>query len=383
MNPNDCGIPRLRLAYEELVLEVRARPDHLAWLAEFLLPHFTESEGEPGWAIELQEDEDAYAAALRCGAGDGSTIDCFALDSAVVRLPRWHDAGRATAVFDRDYRCFYTVLPQRRQVRIVTVADNASIRTPLMRVVRELAMNHCHSRGGLFLHASAVAVGERGLVVTGRKAAGKTTLLMYLLGAAQAEYLANDRVLVSLAAAEVACRGLPSVVTIRPRTLELFPEIAGRLAGSGFRQQRTIAEAEREQLPPQPWSDGRYGLTPAQLCALVEAQPAKAAQLRAVVFPAVTERPGGVALRRLEREEAAARLVPSLLGAGSWKKTSDLFGEPSLNAGGDQGRSAEQRLIAMCRELARRVACFECQLGLQAYDNDRGRQALLALVRER
>jgi hypothetical protein len=86
-----------------------------------------------------------------------------------------------------------------------------------MRAVRELAMGHAGDRG-LLLHAAAGAVAHRVVVLAGPTAAGKTTLLLHLLRSGVARYVANNRVRVSLGEDPPRARGMPTIVTIRPRT---------------------------------------------------------------------------------------------------------------------------------------------------------------------
>lgn len=365
---------RLRLAYQGLAIEVQsAAPSHLHWLEEFLSPHFEPSAGsEPAWLVEVIEDDHGWKAMRATGSTAVGEIDCFALDSSVVRLPLWRQERTAATVFDEDYQVFYAVERESRRVTILSPDSNPSLRTPLMRVIRELAMNHCHQLGGLFLHASCVDVDGQGVVVTGRKAAGKTTLLMHLLGDRRSRYIANDRLLIPAGPRPLAF-GLPSVVTIRPRTLELFPRIAERLQQRGYRQQLTIGEARVLQQPPRPWGDGRYGMTPAQLCDLLGTTPCRATRPAAILFPHVTEQPGTISLLPLTSEAAGERLIPSLLGAGTWKKHSDFFTLSERSSPGPD----EATLISRCHSLAAEVPAFECVLGWQAYEDVDIRDALL------
>ncbi len=369
-----------QLSYQGLRLQVTAQSSHLRWLEEFLCPHFQgDEEARPAAVgVTLLEDDAAYAGLERGGPReDGKHIDCFALDSEVIRLPLWN-RGTGVAVFDRDYRAFYR-RDAKGDVAIVTSADNRAIRTPLMRVVRELAMNHCHARGGLFLHAAAVSAAGRGLILTGRKAAGKTTLLLYLLRTGAVQYVANDRVLIPNAQVSATMFGLPSVATIRQPTLTLLEGLGDRLLASGFRQQLTLAEARQQPSGSvRSWKDGRYGMTPAQLCALVDAAAEASATASAIVFPHVTDRPGRVELRRLSLAEATERLPASLLGAGTWRKSSDFFCTPM-----DQVVAPDEAVLAsLCAALASRVPAFECRLGLDAYVDARGARQLLALLEQ-
>ena len=342
-------------------------PGHLRWLREFLTPHFTEVETGPFVChVELREDTKAFAALHDAGPLHGEAgLDCYALDSSVIRLPLW--TAPLPTVFDEQFRVFCSVDAAGRRVVMLTLADNFRVRTPLMRVVRELAMNDSQRRGALFLHAAAVALGDQGLIIAGEKAAGKTTTLIHLLSHPAARYISNDRVRVALDGEAAELVGMPSVVTIRPRTRELFPVLQSRLQASGYHLRLTLDEAVRRPLgPPQPWGDGRIGLSPAQFCALLKVRPQRSARLAALLFPQVTGLPGSVHFERLAPCAAARRLHGALFGAGSWKKTSDLF-----TLGHEPAAPDDVILTRQAEQLTAMVPAFVCHLGLDAYTTDR------------
>lgn len=356
------------LAYDGLRIRIESAEAHLRWLHEFLAPHF-----EPVDArhcerrIVLIEDTERYRAAVDRGPDPSADLlDCFALDSSVIRLPRWTADG-CTTVFHREYDVLYRVTPDGSTVFLLSPEGNGAIRTPLMRAVRELAMNHSWGTGGLFLHASALARRDRGVIIAGEKAAGKTTLLVRILRQGRVSYVANDRVLVRFRPASVSVRGMPSVVTLRSSTLDLFPDLRDRLLGSRFQQRLTLLEAHRRPADPvRPWSDGRYGLSPAQLCDLLGVRQAAACEPAMLLLPRLSREPGPSRLLRLEPAIAADRLPPALLGAGTWKKTSDLF-----EVGAHAAPPAEATLAQLCRRLAECLECYECVLSVSAGDEDR------------
>jgi hypothetical protein len=215
----------------------------------------------------------------------------------------------------------------------------------------------------LFLHAAAAAADGRGLAIAGEKRAGKTSLLTYLLREMALDYVSNDRILVS-AAGPAIMRGMPTIVTLGPELLTLFPAVGVNLLASSYYHQRTLAEAATHRAAARPWRDGSFGLSPAQFCALVGAQSRAECALAALVFPRITGDPDTGRLRDLPVGEGAARLRAALLSAGLRKKTSDLLTVP-----GDPPAPAEDALVEMSRQLATRIRCVECQLGTRAYDS--------------
>ena len=123
------------------------------------------------------------------------------------------ETGDVTRVFDAQFDGVYEIEPRESRVTVVTTPGNVRVRASLLRVVREFAMNHSHGRG-LFLHASAVATEGGALVIAGPKAAGKTTLLTYLLSDRAGHYLSNDRVLVTEPSRRMLLRNMPTVVRV-------------------------------------------------------------------------------------------------------------------------------------------------------------------------
>jgi hypothetical protein len=271
-----------------------------------------------------------------------------------------------------------------------------------MRAVRELAMGHAGDRG-LLLHAAAGAVAHRVVVLAGPTAAGKTTLLLHLLRSGVARYVAYDRVRVSLGEDPPRARGMPTIVTIRPRTRELFPDLAERLHQRAYQFRRGPREPvagpcaakaatttvpivfvgvadllcrSRTPLPLRPWRDGRVGLSPAQLADALDVARVAEGAIAAVVFPAITGTEEGLSLHQLSPTEATDRLATSLLGSGPRQQRSELFHPPGARPAPDP-----ETLRARCQRLALAVPCLECRLGEGAYADAGSATTLLALAR--
>ena len=176
------------------------------------------------------------------------------------------------------------------------------------------AMNRAQRRGGLLLHAAAMAVGDRGIVITGPKGAGKTSLLIHALRARSARYVSNDRVVVPAADGRAVGhrradhRGAP---TGHARPVPVARRAHGRLGlrvspdagGSAGRR------AARSRLRGKPDS-----LSPAQFCRLLDVRPLACSEIAAIVFPRITGEPGTFALRRLTEAEVVEKIPDMLFG---------------------------------------------------------------------
>jgi hypothetical protein len=341
---------------------------HLVWLEEFLSPQMDVVTGEPHHEILFSPDRERYDATVAVGAGGGTT-DVFALDSG-RRLPLWKSGPGRRIVFDEPFRVFYILARDSSRIEILARNDHPRGRTALMRVIRELAMGHAQSSGGLVLHASAFSVEDRGFVLAGPRKSGKTTLLIHALRSGRASYLANDRVLVnpdpSDACAPPRLRGLPTIIVIRETTADIFPDLKRRLATSGysFRLHKGELPAPSDDAV-MPWKNGNYALTPAQFLDILGTRPAAVRPVGAVLFPKVTPEPGGIELRRIDPETASAEIRASLLGTGAWRKEGDFLARSPLSPAA--GSKAAHGAAAAAERLTARVPCFECRVGIDAY----------------
>jgi hypothetical protein len=352
-------------------------PALLAWLEEFLRPAFelTDAASSDRWVV-LDTDDARLALARARGPLPGAPpVPGFIRDGGPVSLPEWGGGGPDEQVlFDPDYQAFYRIHGPTGRVTVLAGVRPNLTRVAVMRVVRELALAATRAEEGVLLHAAAVAVEGRGVVLAGPERAGKTTLLLHLLQVPGAAFAANDRVLVHATGGGAAMlRPVPTIVTIRAETLGTFPAIAARIRASGWWHARTLAEcdepgARRPALTP----DGAATLSPAQLCRVTGTSAIADTRLWRVIFPRVTAGATGIRLQRLSAEEAAGRLRAALFGGPAGARRRTAFG-----AADRDGAVAEAERHRQTAELARRVPCHEARLGAAAFG---GPAAAMALV---
>jgi hypothetical protein len=361
--------PRLGLEHDGARILVRAdEPAYLSWLERFLIPQFRRVD-EPAcdYEVRLSVDPDRYARLLARGAA-GGRLDVFALDSGVVELPIWNAEPDTTTVFDENFHAVCSLDADARRVVIVTPEADGLALVFVMRVVRELAMNAARGNGRLCLHAAALALGDRGVMIAGNKAAGKTTLLMSLLRHRGARYVSNDRVLADTRRNPPVVRGMPTVITIRPGTLALMPGLRERLLAGGDELRLSFADAAN-RVPSV--DDERVFMDPAQLCSLIGVSALAEVELRSLVFPRVTSAVETWRLEPLTSAATAQRLRDVLFGRHA-RNGPELFRAP---AAPDEATIA--RRIA---EVATRVRSFECLLGRGAHADDQANRLLERLV---
>lgn len=333
------------------------------WLREFLIPWFEACPpGRGEFQVRLAGSAPALGAlARRQAAATPAPRPCFALDSQVIELPGWTDA-EGCVLADPRVGCFYQL--RRGSVEIVAPPGIPRVRVGLMRVVRELAaLRMLGEPDCLDLHASAFAVKDRAVLLVGPKRAGKTTLLVSCLGSGRASLLANDRVFVDATRAPGFAFGVPTLVSIRPDTLERFPSLATSVPGGTALLHAAEIEAHlaSDDEASRPL---KHSLSPAQLAQQLGAGVLRGAPIAAIVFPEISPAQSRWSLAPIAPEAAGARLRENLYGARLGPRPRTVFEDVVGDAGYRRPEAAEP--------LARLAACvpaFACRLGPDAYQD--------------
>jgi hypothetical protein len=370
MTATHCG----HFRYQSLTIRVVCEPADLAWLEEFLAPQFEVVDSDPPHCtVTMVADTASYLAALGAGQDPtGAEVECFAHDTETVRLPLWTALDASRVIFQKDVETLFSASPDKTSFRILTPSGNRVARTALMRVVRELAMTHADRTGALIVHAAALRVGGRGVIIAGPKRAGKTTLLMHLLGRGAGAFVSNDRVVVSVDGPSPRMRGMPTIVRLRSESVERFPRFRERLAASAYHHRFRLAETSSPSSASSARND-YSSLSPAQFCTLLHVSSVAQAPVDVILFPRVTGERGPIRLTALSPGEAAAQLPGALFRAALSPTTFDFFAPPGPAIVDDPG-SVER----LCRELTSRVRSLTCELGANAYESDDSTSQLLA-----
>jgi hypothetical protein len=371
--------PATALRYLGLTVRVESMdPEDLVWLEEFLVPPFELVEGVAGdCAVSCDIDAERHGALLRDGTtSDGATLACFALEQRLVRLPVWSSHRGERLVYDEEFNVFYRRTVGAPHVHLLTPPGNRAARIALMRAVREFATNQAWRSGGLVVHAAAFAIGDDGFVLAGSKGAGKTSLLTHMLRHREARFVSGDRARLAPAGDGPVIRGLPTLVSLRAGTLAMFPELRDQLATRTYQHALRLGEATATPVSAQRSANDGRSLSPAQFCELLGVTRTAQARLAAVLFPRVTGARGGIGLDPLSAERGTARLIDSLFRRTLSGQAPGLFDLHGVDPVSGEG-SVEER----CRAVAARVPCFECRLGLNAYDDPAGIDSLLEPLR--
>jgi hypothetical protein len=351
-----CGAARVAVETED--------KDTSRWLAEFVTPWF-----EPCPAvsssrnvrftpsrIEFESIERQYTAATT------RLIPCFALDSEVIHLAGWSEAG-TTVVADIELGAFYRM--NATAVEVIARPEFTRARVGLMRVVREVLVAGAKAANRLLdLHAAAFATSAGAVLLVGPKQAGKTTLLTHFLRCQRVSLIANDRVLVDVEPVLPIAFGVPTLVSVRVGTLELFPDLRRTanerpaLFHSEESREATISDA----------SDGGpsrdFGLSPAQLAQRCGSGTTDSAPVAAIVFPEMDMAPGGWLLEPVAIEVGSNRLLDSRYGIRAIRQPRTIFAEMvgHREPHGDEAATQVARLSAA-------APLFRCRLSPGAYRN--------------
>jgi hypothetical protein len=369
------------LLYNGLTVRVSSDDSsHVSWLQEFLTPQFQiAGQDSCDCSVTVVVSDRRFEEFLERGPDRcGARVDCFALDGRIARFPLWSAPGDERVVFDEECGVFYILTSGTTEIGLLARAGNASVRTALMRVVRELAMNHSLGLGCMIVHGAAVAVENRAVILAGPKASGKTTLLIHLLQVDGASFVSNDRLVVAHGESGPTVRGLPTIVKVPARTLEMFPLLRQRLSDSPCHYRLAVGETRMGSRgrPRVAWG-GHASLSPAQFCALLQVGAVASCGVGTLVFPEVTGQPGGIVSRELSAEEAADRLMESLSSGWYPQRGSGTF----IPIGSRQpDRSDRATLRRACLRITSQVCSVACRLGLSAYKNVMWPRSLLRRV---
>jgi hypothetical protein len=345
----------------------------LAWLAEFLTPEFDLAhEANADVAIQFDDAGADYDALHRLGPIENADpVHGFALDTQMVPLTPWRSgsSSKGDAVYlEPDLGVFYRVQADRRSLTVAAAAGNVWGRIALMRLVREIAQSRAMAAGAVAFHAAALGRNGRVLAIAGPKRAGKTSLLLHLLHVTGASLVASDRLCLVNGDSGIAARGIPTVIKIRPGSVDLFAAALASLSDRPHRACLSGVERAEDDLLARTQAhrpDPRRVLNPDQLTGALGIDRLGQGALAAVIFPRVDpENAAGLTLARMDPAIAFDAYERSLFRAGQdWLSRSVLLDDAG------QLRAKDAALGDFGRQLAATVPCYQCVLGAGAFED--------------
>ena len=325
------------------------------WLIEFLDPWFGPTAQPCDFQVTISSSRGAYAKiASRCPP-DAIPRACFALDQRVVSLPVWSTED-GIAALDLTRSCSLVVTPSR--IHVFGDPATPRWRFTLQLVFQEIAATRAR-RTDLDVHAAAIEVGGRAILIVGPNRAGKTTLSFHLLRSGRGRWIANDRAFAGSAGAAFTIRGMPTAVRVHPSMLDDFPELRRGLRNVERPYLHGVAEIIAATRGEELDGSAEFALSPAQLARQLKVKPLASAPLGAIVFPEIRPDGRGFAVERLEPAEVSARIWANLYGQPSGRHEPTLFEEL------DGGKSALPRSLADA--LSEAAPGYQLVLGRDAY----------------
>lgn len=378
MSPAPTFACRTVLQNRQIAVEVACPCQaDLTWLAEFLAPafHSHSHESDIDYTVDAVVDEglfETYVAARPAGSLPEAVA--FVLDQRPLMTSWWNDPASGQPVFlDPAHAVLYLKIATPPGVKVVAKADGRLFRGAVMRIVRELAMAGEWTRTSAILHAAAFASDEGGVLIAGPKRSGKTSLLLHCLRAAGAAFLANDRVVLSHDGSRFTARGIPSIVSIRSSTLELFPDLSRTRTERWYQAHLTLSEGEAAEAT-MTMTEENSAISPAQLCHALHVPMATSVPLRAVFLPHVDLSQRGFRIQELSPEEAEARFEAVLFAAGSEVRISEIFRNRYADVTVDLSHARE-----LWSRAVRGVPVFGCRIGRGAF-NQRAELNVLSAI---
>jgi hypothetical protein len=180
-------------------------------------------------------------------------------------------------------------------------------------------------------------------------------------------FISNDRLFVRTEA-PAAARSMPTIVALRNDTLDMFEPLKEAYERARFDRGRTIAECAPGVSRPEPRraKDSHLpGISPAQLCRLLEVPMQPAAPVGMIFFPVIDEAVDGMLVEALPVSLAQQALEKSLLKPSHPTRHSQVFAPGSAGEAVPPEDESER-----CRSLLEQTPVYACRLGPNAFRID-------------
>lgn len=316
--------------------------------------------------VELLCDEASYINSLNKIEKINSCIeDVFALDNKTIKLPVFYEGKDNKYLLDKESEIVYKIEEQNKAFNVISKNDNRFSRKAVMRILREIAMNHCITLGHQIIHCAALSYYGKGILIAGAKGAGKTTLLMGLLQLSDYCYIANDRAVISMDNNFPEIHGIPTIVNIKRNTLNIFPNFHDILMAGDYDYHMNTNKSDGDPTDNiQPDELGNYSINPLQFCKILNTEQKTAARLKAIIFPVIKYTKSAADINELSEHEASGLLSNSLFSSGSNLSNTQIF---ALNNSAIPIDNLNKNDLSY--DITSRVRSFRINLGMDIFKN--------------
>jgi len=277
------------LRAQDFVVKVRLpQQSDIVWLTEFLHPHFQhDNEAIADCTVTLVTDRPNFDQLHCLGPVSGNEqLPCFLLDGRTEHFPQWNFQSGAIAVYEENIDAIYVVTEDGGSIDIVAKRPRYWLRMRVLRIIRELMMAHLRLAGWFIMHAAAGLINGRTFAIAGPKNSGKTSLLVKLIRSLSAQPVTYDRIAVLSTAETVHCRGVPTMISVRPGTMAMNADLFGCLDTDPERSAMTEKElADNTDAALADLTKRRMLMNPRQFCRLFDTAPADGGVLSSILFP--------------------------------------------------------------------------------------------------
>lgn len=268
---------------------------------EYLSGFVTTPPGEldlGGFSIQVHTDETEFRQIVTTVTS--SPVICQVEPvPGLVMLEAQQPAGRRCYVIATDdvehQTGAYAVAAQEQHIDLFAHSGTSRPHRYPIRLMREAMLRTYEDAGGVIFHAAGVDAGGAGIMVTGRRGAGKTTITAALLCSVGMALLSNDRLIAHHGKHLVA---VPLPVPAARGTIEAFPELKHAA------ESRMAEAAELARMPAEFGTTVKHAFTARQFAQAFNAGLVPKSMLRLVVVPDLTDTSEPVRVRHLSAAQA-------------------------------------------------------------------------------
>lgn len=303
----------------------------MIWLEEFLQPSFLflSDHESPDFKVVFCHSSEKYSSIMQeLRYQKFKLVNLFTLDNKESVVKYYNLSNLKNIIIDEINKIAYLINPSSRTLEIICDKENRHSRKSLARVIRELGIGYFNTTGCPILHAAAISLAGKGVVIIGDKGAGKTTLLMSLLTEDTSNFISNDRVVLDINNSQTCILGLPTIVNVKKNTIDMFVEFKKNLKIKKYDYHLSMDEVNKgEKDSIQPDDQGNYSLSSFQFCSLIHSGQRPNANLNFILFPINNILDSKLKLARLSADSAIDKILQNIMGNNKNILNSVLFSD--------------------------------------------------------